>query len=364
MTTPSLLGRRPWRGPLPALILVLLLAAAGCTQSVGEYNPVVRGDRAFARGAVEEALAEYRLALLEGNEGAEVYARVAHTYARLGRVDEAADAYARATAEDPAWADQAVADLVRLARGAAERNDLFGVASAVQQALEFRPGLTVSDLALPLARHYARNGEYGRALPFFQRALASVPADSAPAVMYETAMAFEEVGDCGRAVVFFEQYREIVPSWERTEVNWHLGNCSFRYGLSLLEEGRLESALRHIQTAIDIGEPRSVQAQAYFDKGRILSLMGACRDALDAYRRVPAADVAGVGSLVARAERRIDEIRFGGYLDSFDPDSRCGLPQPDFRTLPGDSLPLDSLPRDSLPTDSLRGLRSTDDIIG
>lgn len=349
---PSRISRRIPRLAAAAVVVVLLVAT-GCTQSVGEYGPVVRGDRAFARGDVEEALAEYRLALLEGNEDPEVHARVGHTYARLGRVEEAADSYGQAAAGDSAWADQAAADLVHLAREAAERNDLYGVASAIQRALRFRPGLTVSDLSLPLARHYARNGEYGRALPFFQRALASVPQDSAPAIMYETGMAYEEIGDCGRAVVFFEQYRQLVSRSRGTDVNWYLGNCSFRHGTSLLEEGRLESALRYIDTTIEIGEPRSVQAQAYFERGRILSIMGACRDALEAYRQVPAADVAGVGSLVSRAQRRIDEIRFGGHLDSFEPDSRCGLRESEVPALPDDASPADSVGADSLRTDSI-----------
>lgn len=347
--------------PARSVLLLALgaLVLAGCTPSVGEYDAVLRGDRAFARGQTEEALAEYRLALLQGSEDPEVYGRLAHTYARMGRVDEAADSYASAAAQDSAWADQAVSDLVRLAREAADRNDLYGVASAMQRALQFRPGLTVGELALPLARHYSRSGEAGRALPFFQRALAAVPADSAPAIMYETALAYEEIGDCGRAVVFFEQYREIIPRWRRTEVNWHLGSCSFRYGQQLLEEGRLESALRHLNTTIEIAEPRSVLGQAYFAKGDILSLMGACSDALEAYRRVPGADVAGVGSLVTRAERRIDEIRFGGYLESFQPESRCGLPEPEFRRAPSDSLP-----GDSLRADSVRGLPASEIIDG
>lgn len=313
-----------------AALSVLLGAAVACSPSVGEQNAIERGDRLFARGQLEEALAEYRLALLQGREDAEVYGRVAHTYARLARVDDAADHYAEAAARDSTWADQAVSDLVELARRAADRNDLYGVASAMQRALEFRPGLSVGELALPIARHYARSGEYGRALPFFQRALAAVPADSAADVMYETAVAYEEIGDCGRAVVFFAQYREVTPPSRRADVDWHLGNCSFRHGRELLQEGRLESALRHLETTIEIGEPRSVLSQAHYERGRILSMLGACAEAAEAYRQVAATDVAGTGSLVSRAQRRIDEIRFGGHLEEFRPEARCGLPEPEF----------------------------------
>lgn len=328
-----------------AVVVAFLLLAGACTPSVGEYNAVLRGDRAFAAGDVDGALAEYRLAVLEGSEEPEVYGRLAHTYARMGRVDEAADNYALAAEQDSLWADQAVADLLVLARGAAERSDLYGVASAMQRALEFRPGLTAADLSLPLARHYARSGQPGRAIPFFQRALAAVPPDSAAPIMYETGVAYEEVGDCGRAVIFFEQYRKTIPRWQRDEVNWHVGNCSYRYATTLLEEGRLESALRHLDLALEIGEPRNILARAWFDKGRILSLMGACSEALNAYRQVAAVDVAGTGSLVSRAQGRIDDIRFGGFRNAVDVEGRCGLPEPEFARshVPPSAVGADSL---------------------
>lgn len=344
--TPSMIPSMTPRAPsFAGLVVALVILATACTPSVGEYNAILRGDRAFAAGEMEGALAEYRLAVLEGSEDPQVYARLAHTYARMGRVDDAADNYGLAAEQDSMWADQAVADLVALARDAADRNDLFGVASAMQRALEFRPGLTVGDLALPLARHYARSGQPGRALPFFQRALAAVPPDSTAPIMYETALAYEEVGDCGRAVVFFEQYRETIPRWQRTEVNWHLASCSFQYASTLLEEGRLESALRHLDVALEIGEPRSILGRAWFDKGRILSLMGACSEAMEAYRQVAAVDMAGTGSLISRAQERIDEIRFGGYQNAIDVEGRCGLPEPEFER---SHVPVRSLSPDSL----------------
>lgn len=314
---------------LGTLCAQALLLAAACTQPVGEHNAVLRGDQAFARGAVEEALAEYRLALLQGSEDPEVYGRVAHTYALQARVDDAADHYHLAAAEDSSYADQAVVDLVRLARVSAERNDLYGVASAMQRALEFRPGVSVDELALPLARHYGRSGEFGRALPFYQKALAAAPADSAPALMYETAQAYEEIGDCGRALPFFEQYRETIPRWRRGEVNWHLGTCSYRYAQTLESEGRLEDALRRLERTIELEEPRNLLGLAHFERGEVLSDLGDCEEAMESYARVLEVDVGGSGSLQNRARTRIDEIRFGGYLEEDRPDERCGLSEPD-----------------------------------
>src|SRR5690606_11435791 len=144
--------------------LLLLLALGACAPGT-EDSAVERGDEAFALGRYEEAIAEYRLAVRQGADEPEVLARVAHTYARLGRVDDASTHYASAVAADPAIANQAVTDLMRLAREAHVREDRFAMASAVQAAREIEPALGVRDLALPLARHYFGAGEYGRALP-------------------------------------------------------------------------------------------------------------------------------------------------------------------------------------------------------
>lgn len=325
-----------------AAVLAVVLTA--CSPPVSEQSAVVRGDVAFARGNLEEALAEYRLALLQGNEEPEVFGRVGHTYAAMSRVDEAADHYHEAASRDSLWADQAVADLVRLARDAAGRDELFGVASAMSRARQFRPGLVVRELSLPLAHHYSRSGEYGRALPYYQQALAAVPPDSATPILYEIGVAYEEVGDCGRALVFFEQHRERIPGWRRSDVDWHVGNCAYQHARHLVEEDRLDEASRVIQRTIDVGEPRNLVAPAYVLKGRVLSLLGDCQGALEAYRRVRGVDAGGSASLVSRARRRIDEIRFGDFGGPLDSRSaRCGLP-PEEEAEEADSLSLPALP--------------------
>lgn len=333
--------RRPIRA-----VAVLAAVLTACSPPVSEQSAIVRGDVAFARGNLEEALAEYRLALLQGNEEPQVFGRVGHTYAAMSRVDEAADHYREATTRDSLWADQAVADLVRLARQAAGRDDLFGVASAMSRAREFRPGLVVRELSLPLARHYSRSGEYGRALPYYQQALAAAPPDSATPILYEIGLAYEEVGDCGRALVFFEQHRERIPRWRRSDVDWHVGNCAYQHARRLVEDDRLTEASRVIQRTIDVGEPRNLVAPAYFLKGRIRSLLGDCQGALEAYRGVRGADVGGSGTLNSRARRRIDEIRFGDFGGPLDPRSaRCGLP-PEEDEVAADTL---SLPEPEIP---------------
>ena len=299
----------------PALAaLTCALSVVSCVPRATEEGALARGDVAFATGDLDEALAEYQLAARQG-DAAEAYARVGHTYAVLGRVEEARDFYRRATERDRRWADQAGTDLLHLARDAQSRSDRFQMASAAETALEFIPGLSVEALALPLARHYFRGGDFGRALPLYLRSLAAAP-DSAADVLMEVGTAFEEVGDCERGLGFFESFRAQARPWERNEVDWHIGTCSFALGQQRRadgegEEGFLEEALLLVNRTIEVGEPRNILPQVWFERGEIMFEMGDCEGAVDAYRMVRALDPASTGVLVRRAEERIDELRFG-----------------------------------------------------
>jgi tetratricopeptide (TPR) repeat protein len=320
---------------------------AACSATVAEEGALARGDQAWVAGDVEEALAEYRLSLQQGNTDAEVYARIGHAYAELGKIDEAGDYYHLASDQDSAFVEQAVADLVRLARAAENRGDRFGVAAAMEASLEFRPGVSVAELALPLARYYSQSGEYGRALPFYAKALANAPVDTTSDVVFETGLAHEQVGDCQRALVFYEQFAEVASAAQTSEVSWRIGECSYLLATRIrsdLERARREGivppggfvsedelpgsepnalptaeevtaleevALMHLERTITLGEPRNRQAQAYFEKGELLAARGECDAAVDAFRQVGRVDPSGTGTLVARARERIDEIRFG-----------------------------------------------------
>lgn len=287
---------------------------------------VRRGDEAFARDSLTQALAEYRLAVSQGAQDPELFARVGHAYVALGRVDEAADFFARGADRDERWADVGAADLVRMARNALERNDRFQMASAMEAAKRLRPGLAAPDLTLPLARHYLRIGEYGKALPLYQMALAGV-ANPSPAVVFETGQAYEQIGDCRTALLFFDRFRDLSPPREHAQADWYIGNCSFRLAGEMRtrsggEQTDLWEALRHVERAIEVGEPRSLQGQAWLERGEILSLLGECDGALQSFLTVTTFQGLGNPALITRAQRRFDEIRIGAGL--FGLLGRCG----------------------------------------
>jgi tetratricopeptide (TPR) repeat protein len=303
--------------------LVVSAALVACSPRATDVSAVRRGDEAFAQGDFEEALAEYRLAVRQGADDPAITARVAHTYAVMGRVDDAGAYYVDASARDPDFTDQAVADLMWLAREAHDNDDRFAMATAVETALRLRPGIGVGDISLPLARHYFQNGQYGRALPFYQKAMAEA-TDSVPEIVFEVGQAHEEIGDCEHALIFFERFRDMVRPWERGEVDWYIGTCAFNVARDLRDRTdggeELEEALRLINRTVEVGEPRNIQAQAWFEKGEILVELGQCEAAMEAYAQVRYADQAG--SLIDRAQDRFDEIRFGRGLEYLR-DGRC-----------------------------------------
>lgn len=309
-------NKRSQRGSLTLAGLTLAsMLFSGCISGSGDESSILRGDEAAARGDLDAALAEYRLAVGRGSDDASALARVAHTYADMGRIDEAGDFYHQAVDVDPGFADQAVSDMVRLARAARDRDDLFGLASAMETALSFRPGITLQDMALPLAQHYRRSGEYATALPYYQASIAGMQGDPVPEVVFEAAEAYDEVGDCRRALLLYEEYRLLISRYQRGEVDWKIGSCSLRLARELRTVGDDEEALALIERTIALGEPRSDQAGAYFDLAGILYDLGRCQDAMDAFLQVRRVDQTGSSPLVEQAQWRYDEIRFVGPSD-------------------------------------------------
>ena len=291
---------------LSVLVLAALLGA--CTAAGSDEGALQRGDQAFAQGDYTEALAEYRLVLRQNPNDVDIMVRTAHAFARTGRIDEAKDLYREAVERDPDVADLAAADLLRVARQATEnRRDGIMAAAAVEAALELRPGVNLTGLARPLADHFSRNGQYGQALPYYQKAIGEMGPD--PNLILDLARAHEELGDCELALTYLDQVADDVPVLRRSEVDWRMGHCSFELGMEAVEDERLDEALELLQVTVEMGEPRNRVAQAWFEIGEIRAAQGRCQDAIQAFEQAQREELGG-GLLIQRARDRIDDIRF------------------------------------------------------
>jgi tetratricopeptide (TPR) repeat protein len=167
-------------------------------------------------------------------------------------------------------------------------------------------------MAAPLARYYATTGAPERAIEFYERALTQATPDSAPALLFELGEVHDALGNCDDAIGFFNAYRTRSRRGERADqARWRVGNCSFLLARRERQAGDLEAALRYLDTVIDLGVPENVQDQAWFERGEVLLALDRRAEALTSFMRVLELNRARTGQLVERAQRRIDELRFG-----------------------------------------------------
>lgn len=290
---------------LSALPFLMLLGLLGCAPTGSDADIMLRGDEAFARGELPEALAEYRLAL-QGERTGPMLARAAHAYTATGSITEAIENYREAVALDPGLADLAATDLLKFARRAIQTGDGLQASEAVAAAMVLRPGVSSDGIALPLAHHLVQTGRYARALPFFEQA--ALETDNSPQVLYDMALAYDEAGNCASALALFERAWRRISVAERADADWRTGNCSMRLGAEALEEGELDAALAYYETTIQIGEPRGQVPEAWFQQGEILIQKGECTEARGAFEQVLVVDP--TPELRARAQDRIEALRF------------------------------------------------------
>lgn len=305
------------RGVLRALALPALVAAAACGP---DSTSLVRGDALWADSSYDRAIAEYRLALRETDNDEEALARLAHAYAVTGQFDQARRYYDELLKQAPEYTDQAVYDYMLLAARSRARRDRFGMANAVDAAAALRPGLPLGETSAALARYYAQTGDANRAVDFFERALAEAPPDSIPALLFELGSVQESRGNCTQAIAAFNAYRTRAPRGARAdEARWHVGNCSYELGRAAQAENRDADALRAFDTVIRLGVPQNLVDQAWFERGELLLEQGRRDEALEAYYRVLERNPGRSNQLTQRAQRRIDELRFGPSGTSFPP---------------------------------------------
>jgi len=283
--------------------------SAGCRGDVRDH--VAWGDRLLGAGRTEAAIAEYQVALRKRGEEPEILLRLAHGYAHLNRLDEASDYYARLLAIDSAAADQAVADFLAMAKRALERNDRARMARALEQLEALRPGEVPDELSLPFARYYYELGEYVLALPLYLAVVAG--ADSVePEVRYELARVYYELGECGQALLHYQDFLEIRRWGELSaEARWHAGQCAYQLAQKDAQAGKPTEAVEKYELVIELGSPRALQDDAWFERGELKFSLGEFEEALRSYQRVLDLNPSRSGQRVRLAEDRIRNIRYG-----------------------------------------------------
>ncbi|NJD09498.1 MAG: tetratricopeptide repeat protein [Gemmatimonadetes bacterium] len=293
---------------MPALGWLGAGLLAACADS---ETPLARGDRLWADSAFPAALAEYRLSYARSGS-VEALARVAHGYAVTGQFERSRESYDELLRRAPEYTDQAAFDYLDLAERAQQRSDRYGMAGAVEAALALRPGLPVEDMTMTLARYYAGTGAVDRAVEYYDRALATAPADSVAGLLYELAGVQQARGNCRQAVELLSAFRERVPETDpRSEqARYTIGSCAWQMARTAIAAEPVR-ALALLETVNQLGIPATVQAEAWFERGEILLGQGRNQEALGAYLQALQQARTPRGQLAERARQRIDELRFG-----------------------------------------------------
>ena len=304
-------GSGRWRVRRAVAVAALVLLQAGCGDSPDDA--VERGDRLYGAGQIDAAIAEYRLALRQRGDEPEVLLRLGGAYGEKGEVEASLRYIRRLLAQDSTYRYQAAAVLSEAARVALERGAPDNMARALGPVERMGVGLIPPDLRLSLARHYSGLSDHGRALPLYLGA-AEGEVTSAE-VELEMARTFQELGGCREALGYFESYLERGRSagTDRSGVRWQYGNCLFVVAEEEQRRGRSRSAEAHLDALIEQGVPRTLLDRAHFDRGEMRLERGAYQEAESDFLAVLELNPARSGPLVAMAEERIREIRYG-YL--------------------------------------------------
>lgn len=348
-----------------SLSTVLALGASGCGEAA--EDALARGDRMLAAGNVQEAVAEYKLAVRQRGETPQVLLRLADSYARQGEVEETVRYVERLLAADSSYTHEAGSELLELAREARAGGERDRMVRALEPVVELGAGMIPAEMRLALAEAYWERGEHERALPLYlsvveppdppplepavldsvgraarprgaggflepgsagesgdaggqeaagtERGALLPDSASSPAVLYHVGRSYEELGSCDEALPYFRAYlgrREAGRrTAERTTAEWHYGNCLYAVAERERRSGEDEAALAKLTRLIELGIPRTLMDRAHFARGAVYEELGRNDLALQEFDQVLRLNPARSGPLVQMAEQRIRELRYG-----------------------------------------------------
>ncbi|MDH3297316.1 MAG: tetratricopeptide repeat protein [Gemmatimonadota bacterium] len=291
---------------IPLTVMAVVVAC-----DAGQDGAAERGDRLLASGSVDEAIAEYKLALRQNGEDADVLIRLGITYAKRGEVEAALQYFRRTLEQDSTYWDAVAVELTEAARVAKDQGSPDNMARALEMAQRMGAEFLPLDLKLELAAYYVEVSDYGRALPLYLSALES--GETGPETWLAAARAFQESGGCREGLAYFKRYLES-PAARRADgsaARWQYGQCLFEVAEQDRLAGRSSPALQNLDLLIRQGVPRTLLDRAHFARGEILRRIGNLAAAQGEYQMVLDLNPALTGPLVRVAQERIREIRYG-----------------------------------------------------
>lgn len=306
----------PWRERRLPVGWILAVPLAGLAAACAAPDDAVsRGDRLAAMDHLQEASAEYELALRREGEEPSILARLADLRVRQGDLGGALDLYGELLARDSTYAPRAAMGLLSLAENARRRGETDRMLRALEPVVASSGILWLPDsLRLAAAEGYWERGDPARALPLYLSLGVEPSGSSSEEALLHLARSYEDLGGCPEALPYFDEYLDRVrtPGAARTGAEWHYGSCLYEVAGRLREADENERAAEILSRLIDLEAPRPLLDDAHYARGEALLALDRRSEAREEFETVLRMNPARSGPLVQQAERRLRELRYGG----------------------------------------------------
>jgi len=227
-----------------ALLAVSVTLACGGSTSVER-----RADGEVAEGRWNEAFASYRSAVERQPEG-RVLGKLGVAALRVGKLNEAAAAFARMGSEDPSRREEAADGLELVARSAERAGDTTALRIAIDGLRDVAPNRPVGRFVLALETRGALSAS--DRLELTAAAVGAAPdGDTADSLLLQYATVLRDANDCERASRIYQAVAMRSTLKARATTARHAEqDCALLVGRTRLEAGAPADALAWLEEAI------------------------------------------------------------------------------------------------------------------
>jgi tetratricopeptide (TPR) repeat protein len=285
----------------------LLAVALACARSAADHEEL--GDRLYAAGSFQDALAEYQLGVKAHPSSGALQAKLGAAALHTENYQLAADAFRALAREDGSRADEAADGLERVVRASVAANDRSALAAALTGIREISPGRPLGRHVTLAALDAVDRGDTVAALALLPVAAAGA-ADPArgDSLLYAYGMALVRTRDCTTAVPVFEGVirRQRAPAVIES-AREGLGLCALVEGQLALEKGRPADAEDWFRRATAPGASIDVVRAAFLGLGDVRLAQGDVQGALESYQQALVGGTPG-DTLAQRAQEKINAL--------------------------------------------------------
>ncbi len=300
---------------IPVLVLaslcVLVAVLGGCSKG---NKTLAEVKKAYETKDYSETVALCKFAIRRQRATPEVYYYYGASLIALDRDYEGFRRLEEAISGDMSLAPDAGELLFAAALGDVGSGRRAKAARRMQKAVEYDPSVELGPHRFLVADVYFKEKNYGRAAPFYAKAIAA-HADTSilESAWFNMAVAYDEMGWNTQAREAFEMILELYPQGEfRSESSWRLSNLLYEDAEKQHVLGNYEEAVEALSTLVERTSNRGLLQKSRFLLGESYEAMGDYDDAYREYTEVIRVDRGASGRIVERAREKIAALQEAG----------------------------------------------------